>query len=87
MSETITVDVPRMSLGNDLTEALAARGLHAELVETNDDCALQVRFADGERARLVEAAVHAIETYLADQALPLVVQQVDGGAVVRPPGD
>jgi hypothetical protein len=87
MSEIITVDVPRMSIGNELTDALAAHGLHAELVEKEDDCALHVSFADGERERLLEVVTHAIETFLADQSLPLVVQQADGGAVVRPPSD
>ncbi len=87
MSETITVDVPRMSVGNDLTNALASHGLHAELVETEHECALRVRFADDEHERLREAATHAIEAFLAEQSLPLVVQRSDGGAVVRPPGD
>jgi hypothetical protein len=87
MSETITVDMPRMSIGNDLTEALAAHGLQAELVETDGACALRVRFADDEHERLLGAATHAIEAYLSDQSLPLVVQRADGGAVVRPPGD
>ena len=87
MSETITVDVPRMSLGNELTAALCARGLHAELVDTDDECALRVRFAEDEHERLLEAATHAIEAFLAEQSLPLVVQRADGGAVIRPPGD
>ena len=87
MSETITVEVPRMSVGNELTDALASHGLHAELVETENDCALRVRFADDEGERLLEAATHAIEAFLAEQSLPLVVQRADGGAVIRPPGD
>ena len=87
MSETITVEVPRMSVGNDLTDALASHGLYAELVETDDECALHVRFAEGEHERLLDAATHAIEAFLAKQSLPLVVQRADGGAVVRPPGD
>jgi hypothetical protein len=87
MSQTITVDVPRMSIGNELSDALASHGLHAELVETDDECALQVRFADDEHERLLEAATHAIEAYLAERSLPLVVQRADGRAVVRPPGD
>ena len=87
MSETITVDVPRMSVGNELTEALAERGLQAELVETEDECALRVSFADGEHDRLLEVTIHAIEAFLSDRSLPLVVQQTDGRAVVRPPGD
>jgi hypothetical protein len=87
MSETITVDVPRISLGNEVTDALAAGGLHAEVVETENECALRVSFADGERDRLLDVTTNAIETYLADRSLPLVVQRADGGAVVRPPGD
>jgi hypothetical protein len=68
MSETITVDVPRMSVGNDLTDALASHGLQAELVGTDDECALHVRFADDERERLLDAATHAIEAFLAEHA-------------------
>jgi len=87
MSETITVDLPRLSLGNELTDALSARGLHAERVDAEDEFALHVRFADDERERLIDVATHAIETYLADQLLPLVVQRAESGCVVRPPGD
>jgi hypothetical protein len=36
---------------------------------------------------LLAGAIHAIEVYLSDRNLPLVVQRADGGAVVRPPGD
>jgi hypothetical protein len=56
-------------------------------VETDDECALHVRFAGDERERLLDAATHAIEAFLAERSLPLVVQRADGGAVVRPPGD
>ena len=87
MAETIHIDVPRRGIGSDLTEALAAHGLHAEVVETEERCALQVRFASEETARLLDDAVHAIEAYLSDRMLPLVVQRANGGAVVRPPGD
>jgi hypothetical protein len=87
MSKTITVDVPRMSLGNELTDALLARGLQAELVEGEEDCALNVSFADDERERLLDVATHAIEAFLAEQSLPLVVQRAGGRVVVRPPGD
>ena len=37
--------------------------------------------------RLVVDAIHAIEAFLSDRMLPLVVQRADGGAVVRPPSD
>ncbi|HUZ81868.1 MAG TPA: hypothetical protein VMU73_06445 [Gaiellaceae bacterium] len=87
MDETIQIDIPRRGFGNDLTEALAAHGLQADVVESDDRCTLHVRFATGEQERLVDQAVHAIESYLSDRLLPLVVQRTDGGAVVRPPGD
>ena len=87
MSESIDVDVPRRGIGSDLTEALAAHGMHAEIVDTEDACRLHVTWVDDERERLVAAAIHAIEAYLSDRMLPLLVQRADGGAVVRPPSD
>ncbi|HEY0415546.1 MAG TPA: hypothetical protein VGC78_04100 [Gaiellaceae bacterium] len=87
MAETIEIDVPRQGLGDELREALAAHGLLAEVVDDDERCALHVRFAADERDRLIEGAVHAIESFLSDRMLPLVVQRANGGAVVRPPGD
>jgi hypothetical protein len=87
MTETIQVDVPRRGIGSDLTEALAAYGLDATIVEDGESCILQVAFADDERERLVAGAVHAIEAYVADRMLPLVVQRGNGGVIVRPPSD
>ncbi|MFL5926574.1 MAG: hypothetical protein ACJ77E_06535 [Gaiellaceae bacterium] len=86
MPETIKIDVPRSGFGSDLADALAAHGLRAEIVDNDDACELHVTWAD-ERERLIVGAIHAIEAYLADRALPLVVQRADGGAVVRPPGE
>ena len=85
--ETIEIDVPRRGIGSDLTEALAEYGLHAEVVDSDERCALRVSFASDERDRLIDGAIHAIEAYLSDRMLPLVVQRANGGAVVRPPGD
>ena len=87
MAETIQIDVPRRGIGSDLTEALGAYGLHAEVIESEERCALRVRFASDERERLLDGAIHAIEAYLSDRMLPLVVQRANGGAVVRPVGD
>ncbi|MFL5962014.1 MAG: hypothetical protein ACJ757_03880 [Gaiellaceae bacterium] len=87
MPETIMVGVPRRGIGSDLTEALAAHGLHAEIVDSDDSCELHVTWAGDERERLVAGAIHAIEAYLSDRMLPLVVQRANGGAVVRPPAD
>jgi hypothetical protein len=87
MAETITIDVPRRGIGSDLTEALAAYGLHAEIIDSEEACELRVSWADDERERLIAGAVHAIEAYLSERMLPLVVQRANGGAVVRPPAD
>jgi hypothetical protein len=87
MPEMIKVDVPRRGIGSDLTEALAAFGLHAEIVDSDEACELHVTWAADERERLVAGVIHAIEAYLSDRMLPLVVQRANGGAVVRPPAD
>jgi NAD(P)-dependent dehydrogenase (short-subunit alcohol dehydrogenase family) len=87
VTETITIDVPRQGIGDELTKALAEHGLEAVVLDDDERCALEVRFAANERERLLDDAVHAIESYLSDRMLPLVVQRANGGAVVRPPGD
>ncbi len=87
MAEMIEIDVPRRGIGSDLTDALAAHGLSAEVIDSGEGCALRVTFASDERDRLIDDAVHAIEGYLSDRLLPLVVQRANGGAVVRPPAD
>jgi hypothetical protein len=87
MNETIHVEVPRRGIGSELTEALAQHGLRAEIVDGDDSCALHVSFADDERERLIAGAVHAIEAYLSEHMLPLVVQRGNGGVIVRPPSD
>jgi hypothetical protein len=86
MPEMIKVDVPRRAIGSDLTEALAGYGLRAEIVDNDEACELHVTW-DDEHERLVAGVIHAIEGYLADRMLPLVVQRANGGAVVRPAGD
>jgi hypothetical protein len=87
MPESIRIDIPRRGVGSDLTEALAAHGLYVEIHDTDDACELRVTWTDDERERLLAGAIHAVEAYLADRQLPLVVQRADDGAVVRPPGD
>lgn len=90
MPESIRVNVPRRGVGSDLSEALAAHGLRAEILEADaadDVCELDVTWAGDERERLLAGAIHAIEVYLSEHDLPLVVQRASGGAVVRPPGD
>jgi len=87
VAETIEIGVPRQGIGDDLSEALAAHGLHAEVVEAGESCALAVSFAADEHERLLVEAIGAIESFLSERGLPLVVQRAGGGAVVRPPAD
>jgi hypothetical protein len=87
MTETIEIEVPRRGIGSDLTEALGARGLQAEVVESDERCALRVSFADDEHERLLAESTRAIEDYLSERMLPLIVQRGNGGCIVRPLGD
>jgi hypothetical protein len=87
MAETIQIEVPRRGIGSDLTEALGAHGLRAEIVESDDAWSLQVSFAENERERLIVEATQAIEAYLSERMLPLVVQRGNGGCIVRPPAE
>jgi hypothetical protein len=87
VAETIEIDVPRRGIGSELTEALAMHGLTAEVVDSDEGCALHVRFSANERERLLDDAISAIEAYCSDRLLPFVVQRANGGAVVRPPAD
>ena len=43
VAETIEIDVPRRGIGSDLTEALAAHGLTAEVIDSDERCALHVK--------------------------------------------
>ena len=87
MGEKIQVEVPRRGIASELTEALQGHGLHAELVEDGELCAVQVGFVEDEHERLTAHVTSAIETWLSERMLPLVVQRADGRCVVRPPGD
>ncbi len=87
MAGSIRVHVPRRGIGSDLSEALAERGLTSRIVDDGEVCALDVSFSEDEHDRLLAEATTAIETYLSDRMLPLVVQRTDGECVVRPPGD
>jgi hypothetical protein len=86
MATEIHVALPGNGLGEPLRASLGAHGLHAELVEDGEVCALHVRFAD-ERERLLVEVTHGIEGWLAERELPLVLERADGGCVLRPPGD
>jgi hypothetical protein len=83
----VHVELPRRELGDDLAASLHASGLEARVIEGGDQCRLEVRYASNEQERLLGDVAHAIEAWLGEQELPLVVERTDGGCVVRPPAD
>ena len=87
MTDAVHVDLPRRELGDELVASLEARGLEAQVIEGGDQCRLEVRYAADERERLLGDVAHAIEGWLGEQELPLVVERSDGGCVVRPQAD
>jgi len=87
MSEIIHVTLPRRELGETLAADLGDRGFAAELVEEDDACGLDVRFALDERERLGDAVARAVESWVGDNMLPLIVERVDGACIVRPPAE
>jgi hypothetical protein len=87
MTESIDIEMPPRGIGSDLAEELAAHGLRAVAVDEGEAVTLRVSFVDDEQERLIAMATHAIEAYLSDRMLPLVVQRGNGGVVVRPPAD
>jgi hypothetical protein len=87
MSEIVHVTLPRRELGETLAADLGERGFAAEVVEADDTCGLDVRFALDERERLGNAVARAVESWVGDNMLPLVVERVDGTCIVRPPAE
>jgi hypothetical protein len=87
MTEMIEIEVPRRSIGSDLSKTLGAHGLRAELVETDGACSLRVSFASDEHDRLLTESLQAIEDYLSERMLPLIVERGNGGCIIRPPAD
>jgi len=87
MSEIIHVTLPRRELGETLAADLGDRGFAAELVEEDDACGLDVRFALDERERLGDAVARAVESWVGDNMLPLIVERVNGACIVRPPAE
>lgn len=85
MSVSVRVEVPRQGIAQGLAAALAERGLHAEVVAEGDAVELEVSYATEESERLLGDVSSAIEGWVGDQMLPLVVERANGGCVVRPP--
>ena len=87
MSEIVHVALPRRELGETLAADLGERGFDAQVVDRDDACGLEVRFALDERERLADAVARAVESWVGDNMLPLVVERVDGTCIVRPPAE
>jgi hypothetical protein len=85
MSVSVDVELPRAGLGSDLAASLAAHGLRAEVVETDDTCTLHVTYERDEHERLLDDVAHGVEGWIGEKLLPLVVERADGVVVVRPP--
>lgn len=87
MTDSVHVDLPRRALGDGLVASLAAHGLDARVIDDDDQCHLEVRYASDEHERLLGDVAHAIEGWLGEEQLPLVLEQADGACVLRPPAD
>jgi hypothetical protein len=85
MSVSVRLEVPPQGVRDELTAALAERGLHVEVVAEGEQVELEVSYATDERERLLGDVASALEGWLADQKLPLVVERSDGTCLVRPP--
>jgi hypothetical protein len=66
-----TVELTRESDGPGLVAALAEQGLTAELVEDEEQLAVQVEDCDEEQL------AHAIEAWIGDRQLPFVPVRID----------
>jgi hypothetical protein len=66
-----TVELTRESDGPDLLEALAERGLEAELVDNDHQLAVEVADCDEEQL------THAIEDWIRARELPFVPVRID----------
>ena len=87
MAESVQIELPRKGFGDELAKTLAARGFHAEVVDDDDRCALHVSYAVDEHERLLDEVAGAIEGWLGDQMMPLVLERADGHCVLRPPAE
>ncbi|HEY7692259.1 MAG TPA: hypothetical protein VH816_07955 [Gaiellaceae bacterium] len=66
-----TVELTRESDGPELVAALAEQGLKAELVDVDDQVAVEVEDCDEEQL------AHAIEGWLGERQLPFVPVRID----------
>lgn len=87
MAETVRVELPRKGFGEDLARTLAEHGFRAEVVDDDDRCELHVSYALDEPERLLAEVAGAIETWLSNRMMPLVVERSDGHYILRPPGE
>jgi hypothetical protein len=87
MAESVHVELPRKEFGEDLVETLQAQGFRAEVLDGEDRYELEVSYAAAEKERLLGDVANAIESWLGDRMMPLVVERADGHYVLRPPAE
>jgi hypothetical protein len=88
MTRPILVELPRTCDGAELVDFLAARGLTASLVSTNDHCEIEIREAVDPEERLRRECDTALRGWLAQHEPPLIpVWSRERGYVLRPPAD
>jgi hypothetical protein len=85
----IVVEVCRDGDGEDLLRELAARGLSGRIFHEDGVCkTVEVGYTLDEQERLTAEVESALESWIAQQDMPLVPTLVDGGKfVVRPAAD
>ena len=67
-----------------VVEALVERGIEAETVEDGGVVAVEVP-CDSDGNRDCAEVVAEIESWLAEEGLPFVPEEVDGRVLIRPP--
>lgn len=85
---TLAVEVAAPGACAGLVESLAARGLRGTMADEGDRCVLRVAYAVDPAERLHREVRDALEGWLSDRDLPLVLAAGEGdGYVLRPAAD
>jgi hypothetical protein len=87
MAGSVHIELPRKGFGEDLARTLGEHGFHAEIVDGDDRCELHVSYALDEQERLLDDVASAIESWLSDRMMPLMVERADGHCILRPPAE
>lgn len=84
----VLVEMPRLVDADALMEALAARGLRAELVYVDGSWGIEITSAPEESERVMTELSGLLDAWLAEHELPFIPMRVGERAfTVRPPAD